>query len=85
MVGGAHGGGEATGIGRVEDGGEAVVQVHGRGRPGEVHVTGEDRLHDEQVLARRGVARLQLQTQLLNAGGETAVRFSGQYVLQRGA
>ena len=34
---------------------------------------------------RRGVARLQLQTQLLNAGGETAVRFSGQYVLQRGA
>ena len=34
---------------------------------------------------RRGVARLPLQTQLLNAGGETAVRFSGQYVLQRGA
>ena len=34
---------------------------------------------------RRGVARLQLQTQLLNAGWETAVRFSGQYVLQRGA
>ena len=33
---------------------------------------------------RRGVARLQLQSQLLNAGGETAVRFSGQYVLQRG-
>lgn len=33
---------------------------------------------------RRGVARLPLDTQLLTSAGEVAVRFSGQYVLQRG-
>ena len=32
---------------------------------------------------RRGIARLHLNTQLLNADGEPAVLFSGQFVLQR--
>lgn len=37
------------------------------------------------IFERRGVARLQLESQVLNAGGEVAVRFSGQFVLQRGS
>lgn len=32
---------------------------------------------------RRGVARLHLNSQLLTANGEVAVRFNGQFVLQR--
>jgi len=35
------------------------------------------------IFQRRGVARLQLNSQLLNSTGEVAVRFSGQFVLQR--
>jgi thioesterase domain-containing protein len=37
------------------------------------------------VFERRGIARLHLNTQVLNADGETAVLFSGQFVLQRAA
>jgi len=35
------------------------------------------------IFQRRGVARLQLESQVLTAGGEVAARFSGQFVLQR--
>ena len=35
------------------------------------------------TFARRGVARLLLDSQVLTASGEVAVRFSGQFVLQR--
>jgi thioesterase domain-containing protein len=37
------------------------------------------------VFERRGIARLHLNTQVLNADGEAAVLFSGQFVLQRAA
>lgn len=37
------------------------------------------------VFGRRGIARLHLNTRVLNADGETAVLFSGQFVLQRAA
>ena len=35
------------------------------------------------VPERRGVARLSLDSQVLTAAGEVAVRFNGQFVLQR--
>ena len=35
------------------------------------------------IYQRRGVARLKLESQLLTASGEVAVRFSGEYVVQR--
>lgn len=34
------------------------------------------------MFQRRGVARLQLESQVLTASGEVAVRFTGQFVLQ---
>ena len=37
------------------------------------------------LFARRGIARLHLNTQVHNADGEVAVLFSGQFVLQREA
>lgn len=37
------------------------------------------------LFARRGIARLHLDTQVHNADGEVAVLFSGQFVLQREA
>lgn len=35
------------------------------------------------IFERRGVARLSLDSQVLTAAGEVAVRFNGQFVLQR--
>ncbi len=35
------------------------------------------------IYQRRGVARLSLQSQVLNAAGAVAAQFAGQYVLQR--